>query len=942
MFAAFLATSAGAAEPANLAGNGGFEDGVSGWLYQQWEGKQPPGEIDAQDFKEGKASFRMGVAGESGGRYFAKEIKIEDPSKDHVVLVWLKTKDVPHGAARLQIGIEGRGWLGSATGQTDALVLGGTTDWKQYGVFLSAGALGEAKKITLFFKHDQLGKGTLWIDDLVVRPGKESDVPAAPKPLSLSGDTSRPDTSTFVLGEKVQLTFQVAGLEEGQKLTLPVRIVDEHEKEIATASLPVVGDAKGHWTGTMDAPGKKLGFYRVRAELSNGARIESLGSRAAGYLTYAVVPDPAGRKLYSEKETFFGMQGGYGPWAEDICRKLGIRWVLDDSLQWKRQEPNKAGEFDADKEIAKLAPTRYDGSKWVTYPLPTLFGAPEWAVDPATFAYMTGALTEEGEKAWDAYCRKAARVFSHRYPDLEQHIYQITWEPIRPWGYRGTDKQLARIYEIAHKALHEVDPKAVVAGPCRGIKEDDVPSMRELAQAGIMPYLDAFTAHPYYPMPSEKEGMVACLRNMKRTLRELSGKDLAMYGTEQGHSTDEDPSRELNLARELMRQNLMMLGEGFRFNILFYIVDYRLGSQRGYGYYYTLLPGVPWAPGKIGPKPIAPALAAQSLLLEGHKSTGAIEWLGETAWGYAFQRGDDVVLALWDYGEKPRKVMIPVGAESVAVYDWMGNAKATPAPGGVVPLELGPEPVYVAGVSSALWGDGAKALRLAEGSFVSCPAQRVTIKAVVSRPKDGPDKAELRFEADPRLGVKPQTREITFGGAEQLCEFEVDVPATTEPGRYTFHMLLRDGGRDLGVAGGAVETVSPVQILDILPAEVGGQARGLALLLKDRRGSGISGTVAVELEGVAGAKASSEFRLEASKTSRVVVDLGKLDLSPARIVDVATTIKTSDGYVATEKARELPPGDAPQDRAHRGRRPGRLGGRPVLRTAGQGDGQPQP
>lgn len=143
----------------------------------------------------------------------------------------------------------------------------------------------------------------------------------------LTGDTSRPEMSTFIPGEVITLTFTANGLAQADRgLRLLVNIADEHGKSIQTREIPVQTDASGHWNTSFAAPNSKLGFYRVNAGLSNGARLEKLGSRQEGYLTYCIVPDPKLRPLYDSADTRFGMSGGF-------CRKvpiqpyLGIRWM---------------------------------------------------------------------------------------------------------------------------------------------------------------------------------------------------------------------------------------------------------------------------------------------------------------------------------------------------------------------------------------------------------------------------------------------------------------------------------------------------------------------------------------------------------------------------------------------------------------------------------------
>ena len=53
-------------------------------------------------------------------------------------------------------------------------------------------------------------------------------------------------------------------------------------------------------------------------------------------------------------------------------------------------------------------------------------------------------------------------------------------------------------------------------------------------------------------------------------------------GTEQGFNTNGDESKELLQAESLVRENLILLGEGYRFNIAFYITDFKPDQDYGY------------------------------------------------------------------------------------------------------------------------------------------------------------------------------------------------------------------------------------------------------------------------------------------------------------------------------------------------------------------------
>src|SRR5690606_20037455 len=107
-------------------------------------------------------------------------------------------------------------------------------------------------------------------------------------------------------------------------------------------------------------------------------------------------------------------------------------------------------------------------------------------------------------KAWDAYCREAAKAYAAMNPDREERIYQITWEPIQPWGFKGKDEDIVRIHEIAYRALHEADPKAVAAGPTRGVDKNEVERTGAIFRRGLGRWVDAYSVHPYFAITPER------------------------------------------------------------------------------------------------------------------------------------------------------------------------------------------------------------------------------------------------------------------------------------------------------------------------------------------------------------------------------------------------------------------------------------------------------
>ena len=922
--------------------NGGFEGGADGWMWEQWDNKPLPGAVSKENAGQGASSFEMTLPGAPGGRWLAQAITLYQPNQDYVLSFMLKFKDVPDGAARVRLGIDGRGWL---TGD-DLVRGGGTQDWKTYRFPVSASDLADAKKATLFFYDDHVGDGVIGIDGVSLKPGALSASAAVAGASGgngiLTGDTSKPDISSFTQAEDVLLTFDVEGLQAaGKAVTLDLSIVDEHDRSLETKKIPVQTDASGHWEAKVPAPHRRLGFYRVYAALSNGAQLQASGSRKAGFLTYSVFPDPAKRTDYGERGSRFGMQGGFGPWADEVLPLLGARWVLEGGLEWAKQEPDRTGQFGPEQARAFVDDASVRSSPWHQYTLPTLMRAPKWAVNAETLTYMTGTLTPSGEKAWSDYCRAAARAYTAKYPDRREHVYQITWEPIPPWGFKGTDADLIRIYEIAYRALHEADPLAIVAGPCRGIFNNGDPADTiRLFKLGLGKYLDGYTAHPYYSLTPEMDGMPQAIRTVKDLIRASVGKDLPMFGTEQGASTGEDPSKDLGHAQGLLRQSLITLGEGYRANLAFYICDYRDSGQSGYGYFYTLDKDVPWGPHKISPRPIAPAYAAQSMLIDGCSSAGPIDWLGDKIWGYAFERPDPRrsnagspaittkellaayrVLAVWNWGGGSREVSIPTGAAQVRVFDWMGNGRDIKTAAGSVTVTLGPEPVYITGVSPRLWGSSApKVLTVAQKSQHVYSNDRVSIKGTALMPADAPGKGTVTLETDKALGITTVSQPVSLGTPKpNPFLFDVHIPPATAAGSYTARLILRNAaGSTLSATAVTLDVASPLSADVDAVMSAAGQP-GVTVTLTDKQGRGSEGQVDFRLKeilpgadrsnltmidlvqdpaktrDVPGTVRQAAFKVTGRGTQRLTIDLAGAEISPTRRYQALVTVTEQNG-----------------------------------------------
>ncbi len=745
--------------------------------------------------------------------------------------------------------------------------------------------------------------------------------------ITLVGDTNRPEMSFYVLGEPVKLRFTVDGLDPKDKdVVLNVRVVDAKGFEIDRRALQVSSE-KPKWEIELDAPVIGLGYYRVHADLSNGVTLPQFGNRWAGFLTYAVVPDPATRKVFPIGQTYFGMQGGFNQ-NVNALPYLGVRWVMDGQFGWSRVEPDRAGQITEklatgvkekfpvrDDESWKWCrvPGKDGGTPWTVYTFACgiVSPAPKWAqVDPARFPRQ-GPLSAEGEKAFREYCLAIGKAYAALYPERERHCFEITWEPCVPWNFKGTIDDVVKIYEIAYPALHEADPKAFVIGPCAaGIGPGGLQELEEHLKRGIGKYLDGYSVHPYHAQPCESEGIVTHLRATKELLRKYVGKDIPMFGTEMGYSHWGSPGFDLEHAQRLTRENLIMFGEGFQFNMAFYFHDMGtsvFSHDSGYGFVHNLIPGSPFGPGKVSPKPAAAAHAAMSWLLEGHQSAGAIEWLGDTAWGYAYENSDDVVLALWDFGDQPRQVSIPVGTAEVELFDWMGNGSKVNASEGSLAVTLCQDPLYIRGVSRELWSRNAvKPITITGGRLAGFPGAETTLAGTLRCPSaDKPFEGTLVMEPDQKSGIRKASKPVTLEGGKTIpLSYVLAVPPDTGRGSYSVKLVLEDKtGRSVAAAGVRLEVEPPVAVERIAPVVKPNGVKGFAVTLKDSQGKGLEGDIKARIERVPESELSTAFSLGKNDTKTFTVEYKDLAVSPIASYDAIVSLALKNGYSFSEKAR---------------------------------------
>ena len=527
--------------------------------------------------------------------------------------------------------------------------------------------------------------------------------------VTLTADTSNPVNSFFRKDEKATVTYSVRGLEPGARTKLTAQVLDELDKQVAELpALEVTADAKGEWTGSAALPTGRYGFYRLKAQCG-AARLPKVGSRRPDCITFAVVYDPDKRKQYPVEETFYGTCGG-GP---DVYRWFGTSYAYGKGTPLEPERyarhlksgdplPDERGTIiaeSAEKLAAFLPQEGKDYFKKV--------GAKGLAV------YML-LESEEGRKWYRLALQNMAKAAREQIKG--RRIYEVTSEP--DLALPGPE-WVVRQTKFASEVLHAADPEGIVFGPTLSSFNKGT-FFRQLCDLGIVDYIDAFGLHPYGAFPPEPNGQLGRIREIKRLLREKKGRDMLMGGTEGGYCVPSTTATDLAQAVGMTRLQLILLGEGFAFNCMFYPTDYgndgNSNREGDYGLTSNLeLETRRFGPDKASPRPAAAMISAASRFTEGHRPTGCLEGVfGETTLGYSYATKDDeCAIALWDWGNTGAVAELNVGREEVEVADEWGNERRVRTKKGVLTLALTERPQYVIDPDPALWGrKGSEAKRL--------------------------------------------------------------------------------------------------------------------------------------------------------------------------------------------------------------------------------------
>jgi hypothetical protein len=167
-----IVTLCNAEDNGSLVTNGGFENGVKGWGWEQWRGRAEPGYLDDAGAHNGRSCYRLTLPGEPGMRFITVSARDIDSGSDYEFSIALSCVDVPEDAAIvriLQYETKPQGWveIPPGSGVSELVVTGGTHDWKEFRIRIPSKSIKPGtNRFSIFIYHELAGVGALGVDDV--------------------------------------------------------------------------------------------------------------------------------------------------------------------------------------------------------------------------------------------------------------------------------------------------------------------------------------------------------------------------------------------------------------------------------------------------------------------------------------------------------------------------------------------------------------------------------------------------------------------------------------------------------------------------------------------------------------------------------------------------------------------------------------------------------
>lgn len=668
--------------------------------------------------------------------------------------------------------------------------------------------------------------------ETLVRP------PLTPR-ISLNAEfTQSPRFPVYEPGQKITVWLRAEGWRQTADRLL-WSIADWQGDVLQRGELPVAAGA-APWEEWLKLPDLPSGYYEVNLRLQKaGVTIARAGTRPEGIVTFGILPRLSALPLASADDSRFGAQGTNfiksgtfmkGDDVSPVYPTLGLKWVYRNrrlaELFAKGPDSFKP---ETDPQALRGV-TDYSGAAGLCV-FVDAHSVPGWltrypqSVKPPAQVNPTPDGQCYPPSDYEAYGKLIAAVAKEQaarqpvlYPHQKSNYYEIHWEP--DWHWKGTDEEFIEMYRAAHRAIHENDSNGVLLGANYGVLAAGNAHLSRLFKKGLGQYLDGIVTHTYFIRgDTPEEGLVAegmrDLLKMARLYLKPGAKVInSEWGVEhidiQAQLAGGYRAALLDETSRFMQGHLTVLGEGANTTFYFYIAD---GTTGGGLLFNLTSPNPVYGSTHVAPKPLTMAATLATRLLEGTKTIGPVETLGDTVRAYAFDRNGETVIAYWSIDGLTHEIALTAGTEVVRSFSAMGADATVSCDNGVFRALAGPVPAYVLGVKKSALGWGG--LRCASTTLLPGDA------LMIENASFFPDAAYQMIQGNEvvELGTK----------------VPLPIPATTNPGKWR---LLARSAADGRLLDSGQFTVTPV-------VELSADAAFTNVTIKNRRSVPAKGVLSI-------------------------------------------------------------------------------------------------
>lgn len=806
--------------------NGGFQDAIKGWMYEQWAGKTIPGEVVRGQAPQGNTWFKFGDRSEKKSRYLAKEILIPNTQKDWLITYQIKSQDIPEAAARVRLQIPGKGWLHTKEKYPDQLRVSGTNDWQKHNIELPAKILDGQEKVILFFYHDHPDKGWIGIDDvqlisaekvpedLVVFQSAQGQLAtptfkeSQPCVLVKDGQSSlaihvTPSKAIYRPGDLKSIILQRSHNVSGN---LTWKLCDGfgevlQEKAVGTdedqAQIPVP---------------QGPGYYEVIGMLQQDNVTRAQVRQSIG--VFPSVPQPQGNEPF-------------GLWIQgrEYYGQLGVTWTREGLFYGSVIADPEGYLAYQRKQFDKF---RSQGIKVLAYPK----GQPT--------EFKTGReIMVDTPEAWASLEKHWTRIVR----ELAGHVdaWGVINEPMSTF-WEGTNEMIIKYWALMREIVDQYDPQTPLLGPSLNpLTPKHIAQYQQLLDMGFGEFIDGIEVHTYTPSP-EDNGLISATNRFVEMTRQATGKTLPVWVTEMGVSATYP--QELEQAQFTARSWLlakranypMMIWHMFSWPQGKDLREVNFGTWRNYKTSGNAPPQ---------PRPAAVAFGVITSQLTNAKYRTSLDHLGPSIHAFVFERDGEAMLALWTTSHKTYDVELTVDHDLITETDLFGKQTILENHEGIIDVQVSRSPIFLSPMPDYYLNT--RPLASVQQSLTILPGGKASGQLIIHNPEQKQALVTVEWLNREGWQVASSKKEWTLSPFAQLQEsIMVTAPQQIALGPYQIYGKVFLNGKYVASVPVPVEVCAPVKIKDMHPCFTAEGLAGVRLTL--RRQSSVVNEAQVHLK----------------------------------------------------------------------------------------------